>query len=700
VTRPPRRPAPRNRKPSPLQLHAAGPAAAPWLTRAAWAVIAAFAAALLFVIAGPHRVGDVFTETDFYGAYGMGARLVEHGHLDPGRYAVVGPLYEIVLGLVGFVIRDLFVAAELIACASMTLALLLWFRLLRARTGPGVALLATLFIAANAQFFRYGYAATTDALAIALQAGALALLLAGPASARRVAWAGALAGLAFLTRYNAVALLPAGLVALLAGWIEPGARPGRVRGALVFGAGFFAPVLPWMAFSFASGAHFAFQLHHNIAYEVFAHAKGIPWDTYQRTMQSQFPTPWSVLARDPIAVVQRMAFNAFDHVRLDAGKLAGGPLALAAVAGALLGWRDGSLARLKPLWLAMGLLFLTLVPAFHSERYSLSLLPGWAALAAIAFASPRFAFSLDAGAGRRVWLKALLAAIPLALAVRNSVALQRQWLAMLPVEVLQVAREAKPFLRPGDRVMARKPHFAWHAGLEAVPFPFADSLSQIAAVARERHVRWLYYSWPEAEMRPVFNYLLDTTGAVPGLTPRAVTTHYPAVLYEIGPGFGANPAWYSNDTLRAVHRARAQIAITNNDWHSRMLIAIYLATNARYAEAQPLLDEAAGLAPDEIEVLVLQGNNLLRLQSPAAADEIFAHIQRLDPGNPQARLGRGWVAVLEGRRAQAAELWRPVVLYAGDAATLRRMLDVFLAVGDDGTANLVKSRLHELGLAP
>ena len=46
---------------------------------------------------------------------------------------------------------------------------------------------------------------------------------------------------------------------------------------------------------------------------------------------------------------------------------------------------------------------------------------------------------------------------------------------------------------------------------------------------------------PEAEMRPGFSYLLDTTAKVPGLLPRAVTAHWPAVLYEIGPGFGRDP---------------------------------------------------------------------------------------------------------------------------------------------------------------
>jgi hypothetical protein len=103
------------------------------LTAASILLIAVVTLALLAMVFGPHRIGDYFTETDFYGAYAQGARLIQRGVLDPSRFGVIGPGYEVVLGLVGFVIRDLFLAAELIAVASTALTLWLWFQLLRAR---------------------------------------------------------------------------------------------------------------------------------------------------------------------------------------------------------------------------------------------------------------------------------------------------------------------------------------------------------------------------------------------------------------------------------------------------------------------------------------------------------------------------------------------------------------------------------------
>jgi len=699
----PRRPAAQARPAGPrsafLLASAPAPAAGPWPDRIALVLAALFAMLVLVIVFGPHRVGDVFTETDFYGAYGLGARALEAGHLDPSRYGVVGPIHEMTLALVGFVVRDLFLAAELISAAAATATLLLWHRIVRVRAGALAGLFAVAFLAANAQFLRYAYAATTDALALGVSAVSLFLLLTGGATARRVLAAGVAAGLAFLTRYNTVALLPAGALALLLGWAAaPGGRRGRA--ALLFSAGFLAPVLPWVGISLASGAHFTFQLHQNIAYEVFARAKGIPWDVYQRQMEPLFPTPWSVIARDPAAVFGRMAFNVADHLRLDALKLAGLPVAIAAAAGLVFAALDGTLKRLRAVLLAGALLFLALVPGFHNERWSLAVLPVWAAFAAVAFASPKLALALNVGGGQRVWLKTLLVALPLALSARTSVAVQRRVFDQLPVEVLEMAKEAKPWLKPGDRVMARKAHFAWYAGMRPVAFPYVDTLSQLAAAARRDSVRWLYFSWPEAEMRPDFSYLLDTTSDVPGLTARAVTSHWPAVLYEIGPGFGRDPAWLSDPKELAVHRARAQIAISRVDWRARLVVALDDRAHGRFEAAQKLLDEAARIAPRNPDVLLALGENLLQTDRAAEAADVFDRLEALSPGDPRTRIGRGWAALLQHQDRDAFELWRPVVSYANDAATLRRMHELFVAAGDHGSVMRAEDRMRALGITP
>jgi len=673
-----------------FHVDAPGPASPAWAHAAALAVVAAYAVATIALIAGPHRIGDVFTETDFYGAYGPGARAIQHGHLDPARYAVVGPVFELVLALFAFVVRPLFLAAEIVSLLAMAATLLCWERIVRERAGPLAALVSTALLASNAQFVRYGYAATTDALALALQAGALALLLTGAPTPRRTLAAGLVAGLAFLTRYSAAVLLPAGAVALLLGWA--GAAQGRRAAALRFSAGFLVPVVPWIAGSLLSGAHFQFQLHHDVAYEVFARARGITWDTYQRTLQSQFPTPWSVFARDPVAVTSRMLVNVVDHLRLDVAQLTGAALAIAAAAGLWLGARDGTLGRLRAVWLACALAFLALVPAFHSERYSLAVLPAWTALAGLALSSPRLALVFEPAPGRRVWLKPALALVVLALGVRDAIAVQARVIDQLPREVLQVAAEAKPFFRPGDRVLARKPHFAWEAGLVDVPFPFVDSLAQLAAAARADSVRWLYFSWPEAEMRPAFAFLLDTTSAVPGLTLRAFAAHHPAALYEIGPGFGAEPAWAGDPWQAAVHHARAMRDVNLRDWRVRLLLANDAQRRGLWPDAEPPLDEALAIAPDEPEVLLAAGDNLVHLHRYDEAREVYLRAEQRAPGNVQGRVGLGWASLLSGDAPEASRWWRPLILNVDDPETLERMIELFTVLHDDEAASQARAR--------
>ncbi len=679
-------------RPGAVALHAL-PGLTPGLDRLLWRstllVVALLGVAILVMVLGPHRVGDYMTETDFYGQYAQGARLIQHGHLEPARYGVVGPGYELALAVAGLAVRDLFLAAGLLSLVSNSLVLLLWAALLRRRADARAALGVTLFMATNATFFRYGYSVTTDAFALALQAATLYVLLARP-GLRAAAGAGVLAALAFLTRYNAGVLLPAGLVAIAAGGAL---QEKRGRAALLFAAGFLLPVVPWVIYSFAHGTGVTFQLHHNIAYEVFARAKGIPWDTYQRTMQPQFHSLADVIARDPGAVASRMFFNVHDHLRLDATRLLGWPLALCAALGLGLGLADGTLRRLWPLAAAWALLFLALVPAFHSERYSLALLPYYAAAAALFFASPRFALVLLRGP--RPWLKPALALLPLAFALAATVRSQARVLDQLPVEVLDAARTLRSLARPGDRVIARKAHLAFHSGVEPVPFPFVGTLPELADYARSQGARWLYFSWPEGQTRPEFWYLLDTTAVVPGLTPRRVTAPHPAVLYEIGPAFGRAPQWAANDTLSALHAARGQLAVDPSDPQAlRSLGSVELA-RGRLAEARVAYERAARRLPRDAALRLAIGKVCVRLGDFAAGAAAFEQAEALDPSSVDARIGRGWALLFARRPQDAAAAWRPVVALTRDSDTLRGMIQLYQALGDRETEARARAALAQ-----
>ncbi len=688
---PPRPPKARAVKPGALILHGPreiGSAEARLLRRFGFVIAALLAIGLIAMVFGPHRIGDYFTETDFYGGYAVGARLLLSGRLDPSRFGVVGPGYEVMLAAAGLIVRDLFLAAQLLSVAATVLTLWFTFDLVSRRAGERVGVFAALFFATNAWVFRFGYIASTDAFSIALQMLALWCLLTRP-GVRGALAAGAIAAAAFLTRYNALYLLPAGWIAIAIdrggaavpapGESAPPRPTGAAKRAAMFTAAFALPVVIWVAWCVANGSHFSFQLHHNIAYEVYARHQGIVWDDYQKNLQPQFHNLWDVIRRDSPLFFTRMGLNLFDHVKLDAQQLLGWPVAIAATLGLLLAIAGGSFAPLAPLAIAGALLFLSLVPVFYAERYSLALMPLYATLTGLCFGLPRFALALR---GRPVWVKSALAALPLAFSIVTSVGVEKRALALLPVEVLDAAHALRAMARPGDAVIARKPHLAYHAGLASVPFPFANTIPELAAYTHQNHVRWLFVSWPEVETRPRFWHLLDTTGVMPGLTPRHTTSPHPSVLYEVGPEFGSLPAWYSNDTLMTYHTCRAQLLVTPNLVDALVHLGMVMRARGQLDSARWYFSETLKWTPDNPTAMMLLGDVALQQKRVPEALSLFENASRLSPSSLDARVGLGWATIFDGRPEDAARIWRPLVQSAVDPSTLHRMVQLFHDVGD------------------
>ena len=561
----------------------------PVLDALALAVVLAFAACVVVVNAGPHRIGGLDAETDFYGGYAPAAMDIARGRwltpagALPAVYGFVGPLYPVALALVTPFVRGAFPAGLVLSCAAALATLLLWGTLLRRLWGPAAGLAVVLLLATNGVFFRQAYWVTTDAVAVALQSLAVWLLLrARPRPATALA-AGIAAALAFLTRYTSVWLVPAGLVALAFGGPAAARRDARapatptssfrarVPPLAAFLAGFAILALPWIVFARAHGG--TVQFHQLLLFDLVSARHGLSWDEFLAKVWPRYAhDAWLVYTSDPGGLLRHLAGNLSAHAVEDARRLTGVPLMLAAVAGLLVAAfrreRDALLIAQ-----AAGWSYLALVPAGYNDRYALAVLPGYAALAAHALAAPfrparavraRGRGALDAA--RTVVLVAV--SVPAALA---SVALQRAVLAQQPLEALECARVLRTLARPGDRVIARKPHAGWLAGLETEPYPASDDLAGLAEAARRGQARWLYLSASEALLRPRTAYLLDTTAVVPGLTRRALS-RVPmrmtdgfawsrlGILYEIGPGFGREPDGFEHAPLRALHTLRGAAA--------------------------------------------------------------------------------------------------------------------------------------------
>ena len=680
-------------KPAPawLRLHAASAfTESPRMRIAGWIAIAAFGLVLLWLALSFHRVGDYLTESDFYGGYAPGAELIRHGRLDAARYQVVGPLYELLLAFAGLVVRDLFTAGKLLSVAAACLALASWWLLLTRRAGAAVGFWAVVLLAVNPQFTRYGFSATTDMLALALQAACLLALLGSRARFAPLV-SGALAGLAALTRYNAAVLVPAGLLCIA--W--PGAVAGasRKRAAALFLAGLAAVAAPWLIYSLSQGQVPGAMLVRNFVYyatpDAARNTQDLPGDL--DTPATPTTSLGELLQRDAGAFVMRALGAIPDHLMQDAGVLLGWPVAIVCLLGLVLLISERRLGPLGPVWIPGAALFIVLVPVFYSPRYSLPLAPFYLTLAAVAIASPRYALAVGRAGVPLKWLIALL---PVALTLQSNVALQRQLESQTPVEVIEAGRALRAAAPPGARVVSRKGHIGYYSGLEVAPFPRFAKLSDLAESSRRNHAEFLYFSWLEVQLRPDFSYLLDTTAAVPGLTVVHTTDRQASVVYRIGPEFGRDPVWLADPLVARVHWERVLVRMLPEPLaapHRNLLAALAL-DRGLPAEALEEADRATRAQPSDTLGWTLKGQALRQLERPEEARQAFEAALALDPNEVRSRIGLGWVLLTLNRPEDAARAWRPVIAVARDTTTLRAMQVLYLKLGDPEAARAAGAR--------
>jgi tetratricopeptide (TPR) repeat protein len=273
--------------------------------------------------------------------------------------------------------------------------------------------------------------------------------------------------------------------------------------------------------------------------------------------------------------------------------------------------------------------------------------------------------------------------IPLGMALRQSVAVQARVIDQLPVEVLDCSATLRELKRPGDRLIARKWHVAFHADVEGLPFPFADSLPDLARYAHENHVRWLYFSWPEAETRPKFYHLLDTSGVVPGLIPRKVTAPH--------------PSWLSNDTLKAFHMVKARLMVEGDKPEVLLAYARLSAMRGDREQARGAALRAVRYAPQNPDVLTMAAGIALMVGDGGSALNLLQRARTLSPRDANIQVALGLAHLSTGGDGEAAAAWRPVIEACGDPEVLLDMVRLFHAQGDREAEQRAMARLRQVG---
>ncbi|HET9950629.1 MAG TPA: glycosyltransferase family 39 protein [Candidatus Eisenbacteria bacterium] len=507
-----------------------------WTRWVAYSLVALYGLYWLVTAFSRHTIGNFAVETDFYWKYGPAARDLLRGVVSIENYDSKGWGYPLVVAAVSFLGFDIFRAGQIVALLSAVGAAWILYRLHRSLFGPVHALASLALVLANLVFIQNTYEVGTDMFFLAVSLASVALLLRSKSpSLRSLLASGLLGGFAFSTRYNGLFLLPGALLLFLAFQVPAGPMRDRARRAALWSAAFLLGALPWLVVNaIQTGNPLTNSNYVNVGYAVYGEGN---WEKFfygGRTMHSLA----DVVLNDPRRFAGTMVANFFDHIRRDLTDLLPIAAGVLAAAGAFLMWRDRPERRVVGYFAFGALSFLTLVPVFYGARFSLSILPFYAALAAWPVVSPTLGRPL--GALERVFplrtFLFLLLLIPLAAASYGR-AVDPRWGESVSAGPHDL-EPAIAFLRAapraeGDGLMARKPHAAFIPGFRFVPMPEFAGLDSLHAIATRERARYVLVSSAEVAFRPGIRPLAEATAPLPGF--ERVHESYGALVYEVVP---------------------------------------------------------------------------------------------------------------------------------------------------------------------
>lgn len=462
-------------------------------------------------------IGDFGVETDFFGDFVPHAAEWIRGHpsvMDGYR----GPFYYLLVGALS-ILGDTFLMAKLLSAAAAALGIRFLGGLLRNLWGPVVALAGILFLLANQSLIQYIYRASTDLVYWALFTGTLALLF-SPGNRPYRTWilAGLCAGLAYLTRYNGIALLGIGLVA---GFTLLNPRKHALRMILAFLAAWLLVASPWLLFLWnQTGDPFWNRNFALVAEEVYG-TDPVLANIGHLVDSVGFQSLGEVFQLDPGRFLGNMAGNLPRHLWMDIKLLVGPAWAVFSLAGFALSLGDFR-DRRRLVFMVGGLItYLSLLPVFYNPRFMLSLLVWWAAGAGMAasFVTRWIGRRVPPNTGTygaifrtRIFTNVMLVALALLAIQATYVGFRRSQGSLggpaMPLAVLKLAdsvQESGFAFAEDTPVAARKPHIGYFLGTPMASLSNQGHLEDLAATG----VHYLLVSDIECRIFPSLTPMLS-----------------------------------------------------------------------------------------------------------------------------------------------------------------------------------------------
>src|SRR5262245_45129505 len=453
----------------------------------------------LVYLARRHPFGNYATETDFYHFYAPDAERLASGQFPQNTYQ--GPGYPAALALVSKLIGmsgDLFTVGKWMSVVCAVLCGLLVFVLFARLFGYWVGVGAQLVAIVSGEFPQFSINAATDVFFLLFCLSVLVVFTDDRIAPRwRVALAGALTGVVYLTRYNGLFLLAACLIGItLLDFFKQKWR-GRLTLSAIFVAGFLLVSSPWLIANYKRhGSPFYNTNYLNVATEFYPElvANKINQDA-TRALAERVHSFGDVVRYDPRRLMSRYPANLYESLRNSfketlVNQLVAG-MAAVGVLRALARRRSKNVA----LVLTAGAIYLLLMALNHWEAryyfFVMVLYSGFAVFAAAEWLE--MARSLG-------WLKnRAFALIPVAMVAAMfalSLAESRKdvtrFLENQPTEII-AARAYLSSMRAtgGNRIVARKPHLPYLSRNEWVFFPQVKSLDEFRSWVEANRVDYI-----------------------------------------------------------------------------------------------------------------------------------------------------------------------------------------------------------------
>jgi 4-amino-4-deoxy-L-arabinose transferase-like glycosyltransferase len=485
-----------------------------------------------------HRIGDFDVETDFYGTYAVQARNLLEGR--SYTYPQHPPGYAILLAGTSLLTHDLFVAGKLISAVAVASFAWITYLLFKSLFSSRIAL-GTVGLLAPAAF-PFSFLAASDILGAALKLLPLWALLRHPVlTSKWCLLAGLFAGMAYLVRYDAIFLIISIGFSLLVINLDQVSLQRRLAQAGLFACGAILMASPWLIVNWRmNGSPLA-----NSGYLLVATHFYLPGHLQQFDAALREQAPGAAVARLDVAskfhsLVEVVSYDPtkffgkyFKDLYSNAGRMAiyvlQFPAYLLAPVGLVLLLLDLSPRRLTYLLVcSFGYLSLNLVR--FQPRYYLFLFPvAFLSVAYLIFRtmpdrSRLFKVRVPVG-----WLVLVVASVFL------SVSAYRQTsnvIASEPRYLLEIAGFLRDRSSADEKMIARKPHLAYLAGLVNT-FAFVYSGDAYLSEAQARGARYLVYSKYDAKLWPGLLSLRDPAAVPPELK---LIYEHPAsqtLIYEV-----------------------------------------------------------------------------------------------------------------------------------------------------------------------